>query len=143
MSKKFIWLSAIALVFTLAQPSFACSGDTKQCNAHHRFDKLAKELDLSADQKAKINAYRDKAKATFKEYYTQFRALRSQINTIVKADTIDQAKLDSLIEKVNKIRGPMLKSRIIMQHQMYALLNEKQKAKFLELKKKWHEHNSL
>lgn len=31
----------------------------------------------------------------------------------------------------------MLKTRIIRQHQMFALLNDKQKAKFLELKEKW------
>jgi periplasmic protein CpxP/Spy len=143
MSKKFIWLSVITLLLTLGQPSFACSGDAKQCGAHERFDKLAQELDLTADQKAKIKAFKEQARISFKANYAHLRSLRSQVNTIVKADTIDEAKLDSLVEQINKIRGSMLKNRIMMQHQMYSLLNPQQKEKFLELKKKWMEkHNS-
>lgn len=57
---------------------------------------------------------------------------------MIQSNKIDEAKLDSLIEKISKIRGSMLKNRIMMQHQMFSLLNEKQKAKFLELKKKWY-----
>lgn len=137
MGKKLIWLSTIVLVLTLGQSSFACIGDTKQCNPHHRFDKLAQELNLTADQKAKIKAYKEKAKASFKENYGQLRLLRSEINSLVQADKIDETKLDTLIEKVNKIRASMLKSKIMMQHQMFSLLNDQQKTKFLELKKKW------
>ena len=140
--KKLIWLSTIALVLIIGQPSFACIGDSKQCNSHQRFDKLAQELNLTADQKAKLKAYKEKAKTNFKENYAQLRILRSQINSLVKTDKIDEAKLDVLIEKVNKIRASMLKSKIMMQHEMFALLNDDQKAKFLELKKKWlMEHN--
>ena len=142
MSKKFIWLSAITLILSLVQPSFACTGNDKHCNTHHRFDKLAKELNLTTDQKAKIKAYREQVRAHLKSNYAQLRSLREQINNLVKADTIDEAKLDSLIEQVNKIRGSMLKRKVMMQHEMYTLLNEKQKAKFLELKKKWlSDHN--
>src|SRR5690348_9555229 len=108
MSKKFIWLSVITLILTLGQPSFACSGDAKQCDAHHRFDKLAQELNLTADQKAKIKAFKEQARASFKAKYAQLRSLRSQVNTLVKADKIDEAKLDSLVEQINKIRGSML-----------------------------------
>ncbi len=142
MSKKFIWLSVIALVLTLGQPSFACSGDSKHCDAHQKFDKLAQDLNLTADQKAKISAFKEKARASFKANYAQLRALRSQVNTLVKADKIDEAKLDSLVEQINKIRGSMLKNRIMMQHEMYSLLSDKQKAKFLELKKKWLENHN-
>ncbi len=127
----------------ISQPGFACIGDSKHCNSHHRFDRLAQELSLSADQKAKIKAYKEKAMASLKENYAQLRLLRSQISSMIQSDKIDEAKLDTLIEKINKIRGSMLKSRIMMQHQMFSLLNEKQKAKFLELKKKWYLHHNV
>ncbi|WP_392537117.1 Spy/CpxP family protein refolding chaperone [Legionella sp. 227] len=138
MSKKILWLSTVVFVLTFGQPSFACIGGSKHCNSHHRLDRLAQELNLTADQKAKIKAYKEKARAAFKENYGQLRLLRSQINSMIQSNKIDEAKLDSLIEKISKIRGSMLKSRIMMQHQMFSLLNEKQKAKFLELKKKWY-----
>ncbi|QMT60382.1 Spy/CpxP family protein refolding chaperone [Legionella sp. PC997] len=135
--KKFIWLSTIALTLILGQPSFACIDDSKHCNSHRQFDKLAQELNLTADQKAKLKAYKENATANFKEHYAQLRILRSQINSLVKTDKINETKLDALIEKVNKIRASMLRSKIMMQHEMFALLNDNQKAKFLELKKKW------
>lgn len=138
MSKKLLWLSTIVFVLTVGQPSFACLGDSKYCNSHHRFDNLAQELNLTADQKAKIKAYKEKARSTLKENYVQLRLLRGQISAMIQADKIDEAKLDALVDKVSKIRGSMLKNRIMMQHQMYSLLNEKQKAEFLELKKKWY-----
>ncbi|HHT0591719.1 TPA: Spy/CpxP family protein refolding chaperone [Legionella anisa] len=137
MSKKLLWVSTIALALTFGQPSFACIGDSKQCDSQHRFDRLAQELNLNADQKAKLKAYREKARASLKENYAQLRLLRNQINSLIKTEKIDEAKLDVLVEKVNKIRGSMLKTRIIIQHQMLTLLNDKQKAKFLELKEKW------
>ncbi|KTD73219.1 Spy/CpxP family protein refolding chaperone [Legionella tucsonensis] len=137
MNKKFILLSTIVLGLLFGQLSFACIGDLKHCNSHHRFDRLAQELNLNAVQKAKLKAYREKARATLKENHAQLRLLRSRINSLVKAEKIDEAKLDDLIEKINRIRGSMLKTRIIRQHQMFALLNDKQKAKFLELKEKW------
>lgn len=137
MSKKFIWLSTILLALIIGQPSFACIGDSKHCNSHHRLDMLAQELNLTTEQKAKLKAYKEKARASLKENYGQLRLLRNQINSLVKADKLDEAKLDTLIEKVNKIRGAMLKSKILMQHEMFSLLNDKQKAKFLELKEKW------
>ncbi|HHF7391065.1 TPA: Spy/CpxP family protein refolding chaperone [Legionella anisa] len=137
MSKKLFWFSTIALVLIFGQPSFACIGGSKNCDSHHRFDRLAQELNLNADQKAKLKAYREKARASLKENYAQLRLLRNQINSLIKAEKLDEAKLDVLVEKVNKIRGSILKTRIIIQHQMLTLLNDKQKAKFLELKEKW------
>lgn len=140
MSKKLIWLATCALTFILVQPSFACGQNDKPCDAaHHRFDKLEAALELTPEQKAKIKAYKEQTRTSMKTNYAQLKALRSQISVLVKSDKIDEAKLDSLVEQVNKIKGAMLKNRIMMQHEMYVLLTDKQKAKYQELKKKWEE----
>lgn len=142
MNKKLISLVAITLIITFGQSSFACSGDSKHCNTHHRSDKLAKELNLTPEQEAKLQTYKEKAQANFKTNYAQLRTLRTQINSLIESDKIDEAKLDSLIDQINKIRGSMLKNKIMMQHQMFTILDAKQKAKFLKLKKKWYlDHN--
>ena len=135
MSKKLIWISAFTLALFLGQPSFAQE-------KHQQLDKLAAELNLTSEQQAKVKALKEQGYADMKANLTQLKALRGQIGDLVKADKIDEAKLDSLVEQINKIRGSMLKSRILMQHQMYSLLTEQQKAKFLELKKKWDEKHS-
>lgn len=140
--QKFISLSVLTLIITLGQSSFACSGDSKQCNKQHHSDNLAKELNLTPEQQAKLQTYKEEAQANFKSNYTQLRTLRTKINSLIQSDKMDEAKLDSLIDQVNKIRGSMLKNKVIMQHEMYTILDAKQKAKFLELKKKWYlDHN--
>lgn len=139
MSKKLIGL-ACALTLMLVQPGFACDQNNKPCDAaHHRFDKLEAALELTPEQKTKIKTYKKQTRASMKVNYAQLKALRSQISILVKSDKVDEAKLDSLIEQVNKIKGAMLKSRIMMQHEMYMLLTDKQKAKYQALKKIWEE----
>jgi Spy/CpxP family protein refolding chaperone len=138
MSKKLIWLTTLACTLILGQPSFAeCDGHQKHCQAHERFDKLATELELTPAQKEKIKAYKEQSRSAMKADYHQLKALRSQINELVKSDKMDETKLDALVTQVNKIKGDMLKQRIMIQHQMYSLLTEKQKIKYLELRKKW------
>ncbi|AUH72944.1 Spy/CpxP family protein refolding chaperone [Legionella sainthelensi] len=139
MNKKLISLAAFTLIITLGQSSFACSNDSKHCN---RSDKLAKELNLTSEQEAKLQTYKEKAQANFKTNYSQLRTLRTQINSLIESDKIDETKLDSLIDQINKIRGSMLKNKIMMQHQMFTILDAQQKAKFLKLKKRWYlDHN--
>ncbi|KTD60164.1 envelope stress induced periplasmic protein [Legionella sainthelensi] len=139
MNKKLISLAAFTLIITLGQSSFACSNDSKHCN---HSDKLAKELNLTPEQEAKLQTYKEKAQANFKTNYSQLRTLRTQINSLIESDKIDETKLDSLIDQIDKIRGSMLKTKIMMQHQMFTILDAKQKAKFLKLKKKWYlDHN--
>lgn len=137
--KKLIWLATFTLAFILGQPSFAsCDKDQKHC-AHQRLDKLAAELELTPEQKEKIKTYKEQARASMKENYTQLKALRSQIAILVKSDKMDEAKLDDLVTQVNKIKGAMLKSRIMMQHELYTLLTDKQKAKYQQLKQQWED----
>lgn len=137
MSKKLIWLSALVFAFVLGQPGFACDKSNPHCSMHQRFDKLAQELQLTPEQKAKMKTYKEQARASMKANHAQLKALRGQINTLVKSDKIDEAKLNGLVEQVNKIRGNMLKNRIMMQHELYSILTDKQKAKYQELKQGW------
>ncbi|WP_010653781.1 Spy/CpxP family protein refolding chaperone [Fluoribacter dumoffii] len=142
MNNKILLLPTLILAVILVQPSSACVGDINQCKLQHQFDRLAQELNLSANQKAKIRAYKEQSDASFKDNYAQLRLLGSEMSALTQADILDQKMLDSLIEKVNIIRGSMLKNKIIMQHHIYALLDEKQKIQFIEFKKNWVIHHS-
>lgn len=138
--KKLIWLATFTLAFILGQPSFAsCDKDQKHCSTHQRLDKLATELELTPEKKEKIKTYKEQARASMKENYAQLRALRGQISALIKSDKIDEAKLDDLVAQVNKIKGAMLKSRIMIQHELYSLLTDKQKAKYQQLKQQWED----
>ncbi|KTD61962.1 Spy/CpxP family protein refolding chaperone [Legionella shakespearei] len=135
MSKKIIWLSALLLSLFVVQPTVACSvSNSKHCHCNDH-KKLSKALNLTADQKAKIKAIRAQAKSGFKANYKQLHDLRVQINALAQTDTVDETKLDSLINQRNKIRAAMIKSQVMMQHQIYMLLTAQQKQQYLEIKK--------
>ena len=148
MSKKFIWLSTFLLAFIFGQTSFADSSistnqtDSSAYQSHKGFDKMATELNLTDDQKVKIQAMKQQAHSNLKANFTQLKALRGQISALISSDKMDETKLDNLISQRSAIKNTMLKNRIMMQHQIYILLNDKQKVQYLDLKKKWEAKHS-
>ena len=136
MIKKIIWLSTLILALTIGQQSIACSAENKSKNCHCGEKKLSNSLNLTDDQKLKIKALRIQSRNALKTNYQQLKALRNQINAMVKMDKIDEGKLDSLIAQRNKIKAVMMKSHIMMRHQICSLLTDKQKIQFNEMKKK-------
>ncbi|MBL7478946.1 Spy/CpxP family protein refolding chaperone [Legionella bononiensis] len=142
MSKKLIWLSVITLALIIGQPSYACPAEKNPSKSCHCNDskKISQNLNLTHDQKAKIKAIRVQAKTQLKSSYKQLKVIRAQINDLIKAEKIDEAKLDNLINQRSKIKGAMLKSHILMRHQIYSLLTAQQKQQYQEIKN-MHEHH--
>ena len=137
MNKKLIWLSAAAFALTMGQPGFASSTDNHQTKPCHCNDNKnpSNKLNLSDEQKVKIKAIRADAHKTLKANYQQSKALRSEINKLALEDKIDESKLDSLINQRNKLKTAMLKSHVLMKHQIYSLLTDKQKLQYKEMMK--------
>ncbi|KTD51102.1 Spy/CpxP family protein refolding chaperone [Legionella quateirensis] len=142
MSKKLIWLSVMTLALIIGQPSYACPAEknpSKPCHCNDS-NKISQNLNLTPDQKAKIKAIRVQAKTQLKSNYKQLKLIRALINDLIKAEKIDEAKLDTLINQRSKIKGALLKSHILMRHQIYTLLTAQQKQQYQEIKNK-HEHH--
>lgn len=133
MNKKFVWLSALVVSLIAGQPAIACKTTSKHCHCNEQ--KIASHLNLTSEQKVKIKEIRAKSLAVFNANYKQLKALRAQIHDLAKAEKIDEAKLDSLIAQKNKIQGIMLKNHVLTQHQIYNLLDAKQKLQFQKMKK--------
>ena len=139
MSKKYIWLPIFALVLMIGQSSFACPADNKQsasCYCHMSLNNLTKKLDLSNEQTVKIQAIKKQAHNTLKTNIHELKLFRTQINALIIADKMDNTQLDRLITQRIKIKSAMIKSRILMQHQIYTLLTDKQKSQYQDLMKK-------
>lgn len=142
MSKKIIWLSALVLSLIIGQTSIACSVSNSKhchCNGHKQ---LSNALKLTEEQKVKIKAIRVQTRNALKANYKQLKALRLQINALARTDKMDEAKLDALISQRNKIKTVMLKSHVMMKHQIYTLLTAQQKQQYQEMKKKQEARHS-
>ncbi len=138
MSKKFIWLSIVVLSLIFGQASFACSPDNKSthCTCYKQSNNAVKKLNLTKDQKVKIHALKVVAYKSFKANSQKMKSIRSEIQGLITSDKMDEAKLDALIAQRNQIKSSMIKNRILMQHQIYALLNQDQKVQYKEITKK-------
>ncbi|MDI1352968.1 MAG: Spy/CpxP family protein refolding chaperone [bacterium] len=139
MNNKFIWLSASVLALMISQSTQACDtnkDESKSCHCIHSMKKISESLDLSTEQKVKIKTIRLKNRQQFKTNFQQLKALKQQIKLMSSAKKIDEPKLDALILEKNKVHGMLIKNRVLMENEIYNVLTEKQKAKYLILKQK-------
>jgi len=144
MNNKLAWIPALALGFIIAQPGFADSTATQQpaknCGGTlHGYKELSGKLNLTDEQKVKIKALKDQLMTNSKASYQQLKALRQQMGMLAGSDTVDEAKLDALISQRNQIKATLIKNRVMMQHQIYTMLTDQQKAQYMAMKKKWAE----
>lgn len=141
MIKKFIWFTACALALMIGQTSYACPAETnpsKHCYCND-IKKSANQLNLTKEQKIKIKAIKTQTRTGAKANYAQLKVLRQQINSFTTTEKIDEAKLDNLINQRSKIKNALLKNHIMMRHQIYILLTDKQKQQYQEMMNQ-HQH---
>ena len=149
MNKKMIWISALALSASISQGVIACDSECPGNVKHHHhmmgkhFDKMMGELDLTAEQEKKIHAIRDQEKASMKPKIMEMHDINIQLNDLAKGNVIDEAKMNDLIAKKEKIVGEMTKNRVMTRYQINMILDAKQKEKMdkmtLEMREKMKE----
>jgi len=142
MNKKIISSTVLAFFLSFNQAAFAMTSTTdsnKQCSCGERFKNMMASLNLTPEQKDKIKAIKAQARQALKGKVKEMRSIRMQINTIVRSDTVDETKLDALINQKKDMIGNFMKHRAMVKHQIYMLLNDKQKAQLQQMSNKWAE----
>ncbi len=61
------------------------------------------------------------------------------MRTYVESDTLDEAQLDSLIAQKKELIAVLTKQKIMLDRQIYAILNVKQRTMFSDMTKKCNE----
>lgn len=125
MFNRLLVLPTLVLTLATSQIAFAHSGEFAKC-----MKDAYKSLNLTTEQQNKINTLKDQVKTNLKDKEVQMKAMHEQVKALVQADTLDQSKLDALINQKKEIIGDMMKSKIMMRHEVYHLLTPKQKEQF-------------
>lgn len=94
------------------------------------FDKMAERLDLSADQKAKIEALQTPHMKKMLASKNLINEKQAQKNTLMSADKPDLNKINALIDDIAKLEADSQKEVAAHRLQVRALLNDTQKVKF-------------
>lgn len=131
MIKKMLWLPVLVFSLSFSQGAFSSHNHIKQAqDMSHCMQNAIHSLHLTADQQKQIDAIKAQVKQNRQELMQKMSPLHDQIKALVRADTWDESKLDSLINQKKELIASYIKVRVTAKHQMYTLLDEKQKAKF-------------
>ncbi len=94
------------------------------------FERMARALELTDDQKAKIEALQVPHMKKMQAYRNQLGEKKAQERTLVTADKPDSKKINALIEDIGNIQTEMKKAQVAHRLEIRALLTEKQQVKF-------------
>lgn len=144
MKLKYALISALLAAFTLSTPTFALEDENKvdtskpQIMSYHDYlDKMLDKLNLTDEQKTKIQALKNDNEPNFQFAKKNLMLVQTDINNLVYSDTMDEKKLDKLLAQRTKILSTVLKNTIIIKHRIYSVLDSKQKEQLKTLREEW------
>jgi Spy/CpxP family protein refolding chaperone len=135
MKTKISLIITFLLALGLSLPALACHHDgmkNKPCKCSMG-KAWGHKLNLSDKQKKDMMNIRNQYKSQMQSLRQSMRELRKEMRAIIQSDTLDQKKIDALIEKKKDLVSNKMKLKIMMKHQMYKLLNEDQKMKLKQM----------
>lgn len=133
-----ILIPAMVMSLALSPAAFAMDhkdgGEQCGCQKARMWDK---KLDLTDEQKAKIKDIKKQSKEQMQQQYEKLKSVSSQLQQLVTSDKWSEEKLNELIAQKAQIMADKMKIKYNMKHQIYSLLNEKQKQTYSNMMKKW------
>lgn len=89
---------------------------------------MVESLNLDKTQKEKIKPILDQVKSAMQDKSSQMNDLENQINGLVSSNNLDEGALNNLIDQKTKLIGDMMRTKLMAKNQIFAILNDKQKA---------------
>lgn len=137
----------MAIAVAVAMVCFAASAYAGEGWGRHkdgngmekRFDKMAEELQLTAEQKATLEKQRETTMPKMKALREKMQTTREQLRAELDNATPDQAKLTALIEEMKNLTGEQIQMKIDKVLAMKKVLTPEQQTKMksiMEAKKK-------
>lgn len=90
-------------------------------------------LDLSAEQKAKVDEIRSSSRDKVKTAMDALKANRDKLKELTRAGEFDEAAVTALANEQGALHSQMTVERARVRSQTYALLTDEQRAKFDEM----------
>ncbi|KTD11000.1 16 kD immunogenic protein [Legionella gratiana] len=97
------------------------------CGCGKGLKQMVESLKLDDNQKDKIKPILEQLASTIKNDASQMQDLEQQLQQQSESANMDQATVDSLIDKKSKLIGDMIKAKVTAKNQIYAVLNPQQK----------------
>ncbi|MFH1368635.1 MAG: Spy/CpxP family protein refolding chaperone [Elusimicrobiota bacterium] len=136
--KKF--LKALAMTLFILSGSCALSADDNRKGGENMmrkdFEKSAKELKLTEEQKDKIEKHRNACKLQMKEIRAEMTKIHKDLKEVLNKAETDKTKVDGLIEELKKLHAKQLESMVDRVAEMKKILTPDQFKKMNEMMEK-------
>ena len=149
--KNRFWTSSLAIFATILGLSTAVQaypwmehhadhGSMQQKQGSPHLDRMAKKLNLSAEQQSQLKALHEKQQATIKAQRAQTLQLQAERSAAWAAPTLDSARLESLRQQEVKQFEAMSKLRLEHQFALAKILSPEQRQKMANWQKERRAH---
>ena len=106
-----------------------------------KFEKAVDKLQLTSEQKSKVNAIKADTKAKLKPLHEKMKTVRDQINDSFAKGTPDDLKQDGFVSEEKDIIGDILAVRLQERVEIYKILTDSQKEKLTKLIVDWKKND--
>ena len=149
--KNRFWTSSLAIFATILGLSTAVQaypwmehhanhGSMQQKQGSPHLDRMAKKLNLSAEQQSQLKALHEKQQAAIKAQRAQTLQLQAERSAAWAAPTLDSARLESLRQQEVKQFEAMSKLRLEHQFALAKILSPEQRQKMANWQKERRTH---
>jgi len=127
-------LSSISPI-TYAQPndgngaSFSVFGSPFGFEKGHNLKRLAKHLDLSAEQRQQMKVIKEQSKLTNMAIHQELKAFKAEVKPLIMAETFDESAFTALQSQYQSAFAQMALQKAKTRHQIFQLLTDEQKEK--------------
>ena len=134
---KIMAVVAVAAMVVLASNAYAGEGwgsDKGENGMKKYFDKMAQELNLTAEQKAALDKQRETTMPKMKALKDKMRSSREQLKAELDKSQPDKAKLASLVEEMKNLTGEQIQMKIDKVLATKTILTPEQSAKMKSMR---------
>lgn len=146
MKTKLAYGLAAALIVAIAFAA-PCALAGEGWGGHHKgstekgdhFEKMAKDLDLTSEQKDALAKYREETAPKMKDVRDRMQAAREGLRTELDKDTPDKANIAAIIEELKNLTGEKTQLMVDRVLTMKKVLTPEQSAKMRSIMEKKRE----
>ena len=124
--KKIIGLPVLVLSLAFSQSTFAHHQD----QTHSCMKMIFENIKLTPEQQTKIQALKEQTRMNLKDKWQEMHALHDKMKPLIQSENFDEAKVDAVINEKTTIIGSVMKANAMTRHQIYMLLDAKQRTAF-------------
>ncbi|MDP3561009.1 MAG: Spy/CpxP family protein refolding chaperone [Legionellaceae bacterium] len=128
MYKQFLGIVSLACTLVFSQAVFADEWGCGEGLKH-----MVASLKLDDAQKAQIEPILEELKNSHHETGLELRDIETQLHQQIYAVDMDQSAVNSLIDKKTKLIGDMIKTKVVAQNKIFAILNPEQRSQLQEM----------